>query len=74
MLCVQLTTTHDKDDPFADMTSATAYAIQATVHGTTKYAPSQLIYAKGMILRTNVEANIKLVRKPHESNHHQQYQ
>ena len=67
MLRVQLTSIHPNDDPLKDMTSAAAFAIRATVHGTTKYSPSQLVYAKDMILRTNVEANVEHIRQKRES-------
>ena len=51
MLRVQLATQHLHDDPIKDLTSAVAYAIRATVHGATKYMPSQLVYYnKDMIL------------------------
>ena len=63
MLRVQLASTHAKDDPVKDLTSAAAYAMRATVHGVTKYTPSQLVFAKDMILRTTVEANVELARQ-----------
>ena len=66
MLRVQLVTLHPYDDPIKDMTSSAAYAIRATVHGTTKYSPSQLAYAKDMVLRTNVEASIEHIRQRRE--------
>ena len=49
------------DDPIHDLTSAAAYAIRATVHGTTKHMPSQLVYAKDMILQMQMEANVEHV-------------
>ena len=49
-------TNHENDNPVEDMTSADAYAIRATVHGTTRYPPAQLVHQKDMILRTKVEA------------------
>ena len=58
---------HERDDPVKDITSAAAYAIRATVHGVTKYTPSQLVFAKDMILRTTVEANVKLARQRREA-------
>ena len=61
MIRTQLTTVRPNDDPVADMCAAAAYAIRATVHGVTKYSPSQLVFRKDMILRTNVEANVELV-------------
>ena len=67
MLRVQLVKYHEKDDPIKDLTSAAAYAIRATVHGVTKYTPSQLVFAKDMILRTTVEANVELARQRREA-------
>ena len=67
MLRVQLVKYHDRDDPVKDITSAAAYAIRATVHGVTKYTPSQLVFARDMILRTTVEANVELARQRREA-------
>ena len=67
MIRVQLVKTHVHDDPIKDMTSAAAYAIRATVHGVTKYTPSQLVYGKDMILRTKVIANVELARQRREA-------
>ncbi|KAG7357555.1 reverse transcriptase RNA-dependent DNA polymerase [Nitzschia inconspicua] len=63
MLRIQLAKQHEHDRPIDDMTSAAAYAIRATVHGTTKYSPAQLVYQKDLILRTRVEAETELVRQ-----------
>ena len=63
MLRVQLTTRHPKEDPIRDLTSAAAYGIRATVHGVTKYTPSNLVYGRDMILRTRISANVDLVRQ-----------
>ena len=63
MLCVQLATQHEHEDPIRDMLSAAAYGIRATVHGTTLCTPGQLVFQKDMILRTHVEANIEFVRE-----------
>ena len=62
MLRVQLVSRHQKEDPIKDLTSAAAFAIRATVHGVTRYSPSQLVYARDMILRTKVMANVDLVQ------------
>ena len=59
----QLTRRHEHDDPVSDMLQAAAYGIHATVHGTTGYAPSQLVYNKDMILRSHIEADMELVRQ-----------
>jgi len=66
MLRVQLVKHHEKDDPIKDLTSAAAYAMRATVHGVTKHTPSQLVFAKDMILRTTMEANVELARRRRE--------
>ena len=62
MIRAQLVKHHPKDDPIADLCSAAAYAIRSTVHGTTQYTPGQLVFNKDMILRTNIQANVELVR------------
>ena len=63
MLQVQLVSQHQKEDPIKDLTSAAAFAIiRATVHGVTRYSPSQLVFARDMILRTKVMANVDLVQ------------
>ena len=61
MVRVQLASRHEHEDPIKDMLSAAAYGIRATVHGTTGYSPAQMVFSKDMILRTHVEANLKLV-------------
>jgi transposase InsO family protein len=67
MIRIQLTSKHKHDEPISDLTSAAAYAIRATVHGTTKHTPSQLVYAKDMILRTKIEANVEHIRTLREN-------
>jgi len=67
MLSVQLVKCHEKDDPIKDLTSAAACAMRATVHGVTKCALSQLVFAKDMILRSTVEANGELGRQRREA-------
>ena len=67
MLRVQLARTHAHDDPIRDMTSAAAFALRATVHGVTKFSPSQLAFSKDMILRTHMDANVELVRQRREA-------
>ena len=63
MLRVQLTTRHEKEDVIRELTSAAAFGIRATVHGVTKYSPAQLVFSKDMILRTNMVADVELVRQ-----------
>ena len=67
MIRVQLASKHPKENPVEDLTSAAAYALRATVHGVTKYTPAQLVYNKDMILRTNMEAKVELVRQRREA-------
>ena len=67
MLRVQLASKHPKENPVYDLTSAAAYAIRATVHGVTKFAPSQLVFSKDMILRTNMTASVELARQRREA-------
>jgi len=67
MLRVQLVKYHEKDDPIKDLTSAAAYVMRATIHGVTKYTPSQLVFAKDMILRTTMGANVELARQRREA-------
>jgi len=67
MLRVQLVKYHEKDDPIKDLTSAAAYVMRATVHGVTKYTPSQLVFTKDIILHTTMEANVELARQRREA-------
>ena len=67
MLRVQLVSRHPKENPVQDLTSAAAYALRATVHGVTQFTPSQLVFSKDMILRTNMTANVELVRQRREA-------
>jgi transposase InsO family protein len=63
MIRCQLASTHPKENVIEELTSAAAFGIRATVHGTTKYTPAQLVFNKDLILRTNMEANVELVRQ-----------
>jgi len=67
MLKVQSVKCHEKDDLIKDLTSAAAYAMRAAVHRVTKCIPSQLVFAKDMILRTTVEASVELARQRREA-------
>ena len=67
MLRVQLVSRHNLEDPIQELTSSAAYAIRATTHGVTKFAPSHLVYGKDMILRTNITASVELVRQRREA-------
>jgi len=62
MIRCQMSLRHQDDDPVRDMLSAIAYAIRSTVHGTTQYTPGQLVFSKDMILRTHMEADIRLIQ------------
>jgi transposase InsO family protein len=67
MLRTQLASRYATENPVEDLLSAAAYALRATVHGVTQYTPAQLVFSKDMILRTNVEANMELVRLRREA-------
>jgi len=45
------------------MLSAAAFGIRAAVPGTTLFAPGQIAFGKDMILRTQMETNIELIRR-----------
>jgi hypothetical protein len=63
MLRVQLATKNKHDGPLKGMTSAAECAIQSTVHGTTRFSLSQLVYQRDMVLRAFMEADVELVRQ-----------
>ena len=63
MIRVQLTTKHEQEDVIKELTSAAAYGLRATVHGVTKFTPGQLVFQKDMILRTNMVADVELIRQ-----------
>ena len=67
MIRTKLVKHHAHDDPIRDICTAVAYGIRATVHGTTKMTPAQLVFQKDMILRTNVEVNMELIRRRREA-------
>ncbi len=67
MIRCQLVKRSPHDDPLYDMTSAAAFAIRSTVHGTNKYSPGQMIFGRDMIQRLVVEANVELVRQRREA-------
>ena len=67
MLRCQLAKLYPTEDVVAELTSAAAFAIRATVHGTTRYTPAQMVFSKDMILRTHMEANTELVRQRREA-------
>jgi len=62
MLRAQLVRLHPKEDVVYELTSAAAYGIRATVHGTTRFTPAQIVYNRDLILRTKFEADIELIR------------
>ena len=61
MLQDQLVPLHSSKYVVKELTSAAAFALRATVHGVTKFSPAQLAFSKDMILRTHMEAYLKLV-------------
>ena len=63
MLRVQLTRKHPTEDVVYELTSAAAYGIRATVHGTNRFTPAQVVFSKDMVLRTTMEASIELIRQ-----------
>ena len=63
MLRCQLANLHPKENVVAELTSAAAFGIRATVHGTTKFTPAQLVFGKDLILRTQMEASVELARQ-----------
>ena len=63
MLRCQLASKHPKENVVEELMSAAAFGIRATVHGVTKFTPAQLVFNKDLILRTNMEANVELVRQ-----------
>jgi len=63
MIRSQIATRYKFADPISEMLSAAAYGIRATVHGTTRFTPGQLVFRRDMILRTEMEANMELVRQ-----------
>ena len=63
MLRCQLASKHPKENVVEELTSAAAFGLQATVHGTTKFTPAQLVFNKDMLLQTNMEANVELVQQ-----------
>ena len=63
MIRCQLVKRNKNDYPIADILSAAAYGVRATVHGTTRYSPGQLIFSKDMILRTHIQANLEYLRQ-----------
>lgn len=67
MIRCQLAKLHKEEDIVSEITSAAAFAMRATVHGTTRFTPAQLVFSKDMILRTHMEANMELVRQRREA-------
>jgi len=63
MIRSQIATRYKFADPISEMLSAAAYGIRATVHGTTRFTPGQLVFGRDMILRTEMEADMELVRQ-----------
>jgi transposase InsO family protein len=62
MLRAQLARKHQHDNPIKELLSSIAYGIRATVHGTTQFTPAQLVFHKDMILRTQMEVDMEMIR------------
>jgi hypothetical protein len=62
ILRAQLSRKHPHDDSIKEMLSAIAYGIRTTVHGTTHFTLAQLVFCKDMILRTNMEMDMEMIR------------
>ena len=60
MLCCQLASENSRENVVEELTSAAAFGLQATAHGTTKLTPAQFVFNKDMLLQTNMEANVEL--------------
>ena len=71
MLRAQLVKTYGQEDVVAELTSAAAFGIRASMHGTNKATPAQLVYGKDLILRTQMETNLELIRSRREAAIHQ---
>lgn len=62
-LRAQLASKHKYDNPVREIISAATYGIRATVHGVTVFSPGQLVFGRDMILQTNIETDMELVRQ-----------
>ena len=62
MIRAQLYKLHPRDDPIYDLCAAAAYGIRSTVHGVNGFSPGQIVFGKDMLLRTQMEADIELIR------------
>ena len=53
----------DNEYPWEGILSSTMFAIQSTVHTTTQYTLSQLVFGRDAILTINQEANWQLIKQ-----------
>jgi hypothetical protein len=52
----------DDNDPWKEILSATAFAVQSTFHTTLQNTPGQLVFGCDMILNVKHEANWEYIR------------
>ncbi len=52
----------DKDDPWPEILSAVAFAVQATVHTTTRATPMQLVFGRNAILNIQFCTGWKIIK------------
>ena len=52
----------EDDDPWSGILTATMFAMRSTVHTTSQYTPSQLVFGRDSILNISHEANWKLLQ------------
>ena len=53
----------DDDNPWDGILSATMFALRATVHTTSQYTPTQLVFGRDSVLNVRHEANWKLIKE-----------
>ena len=52
----------DDENPWDGVLSATMFALRATVHTTTRFTPTQLVFGRDAILNTRHEANWQIIK------------
>mgnify|MGYP000473878471 FL=1 len=52
----------DDENPWDGVLSATMFALRATVHTTTRFTPTQLVFGRDAILNTRHEADWKIIK------------
>ena len=53
----------DNVNPWEGILSSTIFAMRSTVHITTQYTPSQLVFGRDVILNNDQEANWQLIKQ-----------